>query len=67
MFAPMVDGFSEVAPYLPTGGMNELGLLLAQGNLFTPDALVPLAVTLAWVAAAAVAFALLYRRLVRDN
>ncbi len=67
MFAQMVDGFSEAAPYLPTGGMNELGLLLAQGNLFTSDALVPIAVTLAWVVAAAVAFALLYRRLARDN
>ncbi|MFR1640518.1 MAG: hypothetical protein ACLSVD_16035 [Eggerthellaceae bacterium] len=37
------------------------------GNLFTSDALVPIAVTLAWVVAAAVAFALLYRRLARDN
>ena len=67
VFAQMVDGFSEVAPFLPTGGMNELGLLLAQGDLFTSDALVPLAVTLAWVAAAVVAFAVLYRRLARDN
>ena len=67
MFAQMVDGLSDIAPYLPTGGMNELGLLLARGELLSPDAIVPVATTLAWVAVAAVAFALLYRRLARDN
>ena len=67
MFAQMVDGLSDIAPYLPTGGMNELGLLLARGELFSPDAIVPVATTLAWVAVAAVAFTLLYRRLARDN
>ena len=67
MFAQMVDGLSDIAPYLPTGGMNELGLLLARGELFSSDAIVPVATTLAWVAVAAVAFALLYRRLARDN
>ena len=67
MFAQMVDGLSDIAPYLPTGGMNELGMLLAQGELFSSDAIAPVATTLAWVAVAAVAFALLYRRLARDN
>ena len=67
MFAQMVDGLSDIAPYLPTGGMNELGLLLARGELLSPDAIVPVSTTLAWVAVAAVAFALLYRRLARDN
>lgn len=67
MFAQMVDGLADIAPYLPTGGMNELGLLVAQGNLFTSDALAPVVVTLAWIAVAAVAFALLYKRLSRDN
>ena len=67
MFAQMVDGLSDIAPYLPTGGMNELGLLLARGELLSSDAIVPVATTLAWVAVAAVAFALLYRRLARDN
>lgn len=67
MFAQMVDGLSDIAPYLPTGGMNELGLLLARGELLSPDAIMPVATTLAWVAVAAVAFALLYRRLARDN
>ena len=67
MFAQMVDGLSDIAPYLPTGGMNGLGLLLARGELLSSDAIVPVATTLAWVAVAAVAFALLYRRLARDN
>lgn len=67
MFGQMVEGFSDIAPYLPTGGMDALGRLLAQGTLFTSDALLPLATTLAWVAVTAVAFAVLYKRLARDN
>ena len=47
--------------------MSELVGLMMEGRMLTSEALVPLAVTLAWTAAAAVAFALLFRRLVRDN
>ena len=67
MLSPYLDRFSEIAVYLPTGGLNELGALLAKGALLTPDALPPVLGMLAWIAAAAAAFALVYRRLSRDN
>ena len=41
--------------------------LAADGTLFTPEALMPLAITLAWIVAGSTAFAALYRRLARDN
>lgn len=67
MFAQMIDGAENIVPYLPTGGMNELGLLLAQGNLLTADAVAPFVTTLVWIVVAAAVFALLYKRLSRDN
>ena len=67
MLSPYLDRFSEIAVYLPTGGMNELGALLAKGALLTPDALPPVLGMLAWIVAAGAAFALVYRRLSRDN
>lgn len=69
--APMVGNMSEEAAevirFFPTGGMDALLKLLLDGRLLTTDALMPAAITLAWIAVAAGAFALLYRRLVRDN
>lgn len=69
--APMVSNMSEEAAnvirFFPTGGMDELLKLLLDGRLLTADALMPAAVTLAWIAVSAGAFALLYRRLIRDN
>ena len=67
MFARMNESLAKAGPYLPTGGMYDLGKLLAQGNLLTSDALLPIASTLVWIVVAAAAFALLYRRLARDN
>ena len=67
MFGQMIEGFADYIVYLPTGGMYELGNLLAQGQLLTSDAVLPAAATLAWIAIAAIAFAALYKRLARDN
>lgn len=67
MYSQFIDGFSSIAPYLPTGGMDKLGALLADGALLTSEAVLPAAGMLAWIAAAAVAFVLIYRGLSRDN
>lgn len=67
MFAQMNEGFSKVAPYLPTGGMDALGKLLSTGDLFTSEAILPLATMLGWIVVATVTFALLYKRFSRDN
>lgn len=58
---------AEIVQYSPTGGMNSLVELMMQGTLFTSDALIPLAITLAWTVACAVLFVALFKRLVRDN
>lgn len=67
MYSQFIDGFSNIAPYLPTGGMDKLGTLLADGALFTPEAVLPAVGMLVWIVVAAVAFAIIYKRLSRDN
>lgn len=59
-----IEAFARVTPL---GGVYDLLNLAAEGQLLTARALAPLAVTLAWTAAGAVAFAALFRRLARDN
>lgn len=70
-FIPGFTGFNEtidrIAPFSPTGGAGELLNLALQGTLFTADAVQPLLVTLVWIVASVVAFALVYKRLARDN
>lgn len=57
----------EVARFAPTGGMTELlGMLLA-GDLWTGDAVMPLVTQAVWIVLGAVVFALLFKRLARDN
>lgn len=69
--APMASEANEtvanVVRYFPTGGMDSLVKLSVQGTLFTGDAVLPMAVTLAWIALSLAAFMLLYKRLTRDN
>jgi ABC-2 type transport system permease protein len=69
--APMLgqygDGIASVARLSPTGGMVELCGLLLRGQLFGTDAIVPLAVTAAWIALGFVVYASLFKRLIRDN
>lgn len=67
MFAMLDDGIARIVAWLPTGGTDQLVRLLADGGLLTGDAIRPLAVTLAWIAAGALAFTLLFKRLARDN
>ena len=67
MYSQFIDGFSNIASYLPTGGMDKLGTLLAGGALFTSDVVLPAAGMLVWIVVAAIAFALVYKRLSRDN
>lgn len=67
MLGTMIDGFSDYIVYLPTGGMYELGDLLAQGQLLTSEAVLPAVATLVWIAVATAAFVLVYKRLARDN
>ena len=67
IFGMYHDTVAGVVRWLPTGGMHELMGLLIEGRLLTADALVPLAVTLAWLVAGAAVFAALFRRLIRDN
>lgn len=66
-FSMVNETLEKLAPYFPTGGASELLELSAQGGLLTGDALQPILVMLAWATASIVAFALLYRRLSRDN
>ena len=56
-----------IAAFTPLGGVYELLALAADGNLLTQGALAPLAVTLVWIAVGAAVFAVLYRKLARDN
>ena len=56
-----------IAALTPLGGVYELLVLAADGNLLTQGALAPLVVTLVWIAVGAAVFAVLYRKLARDN
>ena len=68
---PMMGMTSEtvgkVASYGPTGGMADLLALLVEGRLWTSDAVMPLVLLVAWAVLGAVVFALLFKRLTRDN
>ena len=68
---PMMGRASEtvgrVASYGPTGGMADLLALLVEGRLWTSDAVIPLVLLVAWTVLGAVVFALLFKRLTRDN
>lgn len=67
MFAMIDETFERIVVFLPTGGLDRLFKLLAEGTLFGTDAVLPVAVTAAWIVVCAVAFTLLFRRLSRDN
>ena len=69
--APMFGNFSEsvrnVVRFAPTGGVDELLRMAISGTVAPSELVMPLLVTAAWIVVAAVAFKLLYRRLLRDN
>ncbi len=61
------EAVGKVASYGPTGGMADLLALLVEGRLWTTDALMPLAMLALWTVLGVVVFALLFKRLTRDN
>lgn len=69
--SPVFGGFSPdiraVVQFAPTGGIDELLRLVIQGELMSSQAILPIAVTLAWIVVSVIVFKLLYRRLLRDN
>lgn len=69
--APMFGNYSatirDIVRFAPTGGADWMLRLLVEGSLFSGEVLVPLAITAAWIAVSAIAFKLLYKRLLRDN
>lgn len=71
VIAPMFSGFSpmlgDIARFLPTGGAASLLRLATEGALFGSEAVLPLAVTAAWIVLGLVVFKLLYRKLATDN
>lgn len=67
MFGMMGEGPARVAAVSPLGGVYDLMELAVRGELFTDAAVLPLVVTVAWIAAGALVFAALFRRLSRDN
>ena len=64
--APMFLSFSGEAyaalPLLPTGGGYQLMILLAEGALCTPEAVLPAIAQLAWAVVGIVALAVVARR-----
>ena len=67
IFGAYGEGLGTVVLFAPTGGVAKLLDMAVMGTFSWGDAVLPLVVTAAWVVAGAVAFKLLYRRLVRDN
>ena len=68
---PMVLGFSEDTANLsllfPTGGALQLAGRIAHNTLFSPEAVLPAVLTLAWILVLAVVFALCAPRLIRNE
>ena len=67
IFGMLSEGAERIASFSPLGGIYELMGLAIEGALFTEAAVVSLIVTMAWIAAGALVFAALFRRLARDN
>lgn len=67
MFGMSNESIEKVGHYLPTGGIYDLMGMAIEGSMNLQDALIPLAVTTVWIVAGAVVFALLFKRLARDN
>lgn len=67
MFGMANETIEKVSHWLPTGGVYDLIGLVMDGRLLSQDALAPLGVTLAWIVVGAAVFAVLFKRLARDN
>lgn len=62
MFTLVNESMVTLTPYLPSGGLYLLTQLALTGNLFTPEAILPAASTLAWTLIAAAALVLVTKR-----
>ena len=67
MFGMANETIEKASHWLPTGGVYDLIGLALDGRLFSQDALAPLGVTAAWIVVGAGVFAVLFKRLARDN
>lgn len=67
MFGMANEAVAQVAHWLPTGGVYDMIGLALRGELLSPAALAPLAVTAAWTVVGLAVFAALFKRLARDN
>ncbi len=67
MFGMSSEAVASAGRFTPLGGVYELMGMVVDGTAGPADAVLPLAVTLAWIAIGAVLFASLFRRLARDN
>lgn len=61
MFFQYSDALSQATAFLPTGGMFVLTQLLAEDKLWTPEAVLPAVLTLAWITVAAFVLAVVLR------
>lgn len=61
------EELARIASFTPLGGVYDLMGLAIEGGLASGAAVLPAAVTAAWIVAGAAVFAALFRRLVRDN
>lgn len=66
-FGGLSEGVRAVVRFAPTGGVDELSSLAMAGSLTPTAAVEPLLMTAVWTVAAAAAFKLLFRRLVRQD
>lgn len=67
LFSMYSDGAAQVARLSPTGGMNELLSMVVMGDFSWGDAVLPVVVTLVWIALGAGLCLALCRKLLRDN
>lgn len=67
IFGMTSPDIARVAEFTPCGGIYNLMGMVMDGAINGSDALMPVAVTLAWVVAGAALFAVMFKRLTRDN
>lgn len=61
------ENLARIASLTPLGGIYDLMGMAVDGTLISSEALSPLAVTAAWIAAGCILFAALFKRVARDN
>ena len=67
MFGMADENLARIASLTPLGGIYDLMGMAVDGTLISSEALSPLAVTVAWIAAGCILFAALFKRVSRDN